>query len=165
MHATTPSSFGSFLGGPGDSTRPVTLRQSVSHPDLSTERLAALPWRLTSIYGRVGGGPMPQRVRDGKNCRNVAASAATAVAPTVRKRPTAQVVSIDQAQSREVPKEAPSPRISQSKPTASHRHGHYSEPSCIAPADRKSSARYASIFGSVVNSRQWSGSTDGKTIR
>jgi hypothetical protein len=30
---------------------------------------------------------MPQRVRDGKNCRNVAASATTALAPTVRKRP------------------------------------------------------------------------------
>jgi hypothetical protein len=41
---------------------------------------------------------MPQRVRDGKNCRNVAASATTAIAPTVRKRPTAQVVSTDQAQ-------------------------------------------------------------------
>jgi hypothetical protein len=41
---------------------------------------------------------MPQRVRDGKNCRNVAASATTAIAPIVRKRPTAQVVSIDQAQ-------------------------------------------------------------------
>jgi hypothetical protein len=41
---------------------------------------------------------MPQRVRVGKNCRNVAASATTAIAPTVRKGPTAQVVSIDQAQ-------------------------------------------------------------------
>ena len=41
---------------------------------------------------------MPQRVRDRKNYRNVAASATTAIAPTVRKRPTAQVVSIDQAQ-------------------------------------------------------------------
>ena len=69
---------------------------------------------------------MPQRVRDGKNCRNVAASATTAIAPTVRKRPTAQVVSIDQPQrARKVPKEAPSPRISQSKPTASYRHGHH----------------------------------------
>ena len=76
----------------------VQARSERRKPTLLRSVLAALPWRLTSIYGRVGGGAMPQRVRDGKNCRNVAASATTAIAPTVRKRPTAQVVSIDQAQ-------------------------------------------------------------------
>ncbi len=109
---------------------------------------------------------MPQRVRDGKNCRNVAASAITAIAPTVRKRPTAQVVSIDQAQRAGKYQKRPQAHGSASRnQRPATAMDITAEPSCIAPADRKSSARYASIFGSVVNSRQWSGSTDGKTIR
>ena len=67
---------------------------------------------------------MPQRVRDGKNCRNVAASATTAIAPTVRKRPTAQVVSIDQAQRAGKYQKRPQAHGSQPVET-SHRHGHH----------------------------------------
>ena len=98
---------------------------------------------------------MRQRVRDGKNCRNVAASATTAIAPTVRKRPTAQVVSIDQAQRAGKCQKRPQAHGSASRnQRPATAMDITAEPSCIAPADRKSSARYASIFGSVVNSRQ-----------
>jgi hypothetical protein len=85
---------------------------------------------------------------------------------TVRKRPTAHVVSIDQAQRAGKYQKRPQAHGSASRnQRPATAMDITAEPSCIAPADRKSSARYASIFGSVVNSRQWSGSTDGKTIR
>jgi hypothetical protein len=109
---------------------------------------------------------MPQRVRDGTNCRNVAASATTAIAPTVRKRPTAQVVSIDQPQragkyqKRPLATDQPVETNGQPPPWTSLRN---------RAASRQLTGNHqpgnASIFGSVVNPRQWSGSTDGKTIR